>query len=154
MSIPDDMRAFNRQVVSEFRANDGEVREAGGGILEHSRLALLTTIGAKTGRPHTIPLGYVADGPDRVLLWASNMAAATDPTWYRNLCVNPHVILELKTGHGVERFEATATTAEGEERTRLFEMLKADGPHYAEHQAKVEREIPIVVCERLPRFGR
>lgn len=153
MSSPDDMRAFNRLVVSEFRANDGEVSEAGGGILKNSRLALLTTIGAKSGEPRTTPLGYVADGPDRVLLWASNIAAPTHPVWYRNLAVNPHVTLEIKTDSGVERFEATARTAEGDERARLFEVLTATGqPHFAEHEAKCERQIPIVVCERLPSF--
>jgi deazaflavin-dependent oxidoreductase (nitroreductase family) len=150
MSSPDDMRAFNRLVVREFRANDGEVTEAGGGILKNSRLALLTTIGAKSGQPRTTPLGYVADGPDRVLLWASNMAAPADPIWYRNLTVNPHVTLEIRTDEGVQRFEATATTAEGDERARLFELLKAAGPHFAEHESKCERQIPIVVCERLP----
>lgn len=154
MSIPDDMRDFNRQVVREFRANDGRVVEAGGGILKDTRLALLTTIGARSGKPYTTPLGYVPEGPDRVLLWASNMGAPYHPMWYWNLCANPHVTLELRTDNGIQRWEATATTAEGDERARLFEMLKADSPHYAEQQAKADREIPIVVCERLPSFGR
>jgi deazaflavin-dependent oxidoreductase (nitroreductase family) len=154
MPTPDDMRAFNRLVVREFRANDGAVTEAGGGILKHTRLALLTTIGARSGRPYTTPLGYVPGGPDRALLWASNMGAEYHPQWYWNLCANPHVTLELRTGQGIARWEATATTAEGAERDRLFAMLDADAAYYAEQQRKVEREIPIVVCERLPSFGR
>jgi hypothetical protein len=64
------------------------------------------------------------------------------------------VTLELRTDQGIARWEATATTAEGAERDRLFAMLDADAAYYAEQQRKVEREIPIVVCERLPSFGR
>ncbi|MFD0854419.1 nitroreductase/quinone reductase family protein, partial [Actinomadura adrarensis] len=40
---------FNKQIIEEFRANHGRV----GGMFEGARLILLTTTGARTGRPHT-----------------------------------------------------------------------------------------------------
>lgn len=62
--MPND---FNQQVIDEFRANRGRV----GGYFEGARLLLLTTTGARTGTPHTAPVGYLPDGGDRVLVIAS-----------------------------------------------------------------------------------
>ena len=42
---------FNQQIIEEFRANDGRV----GGPFEGARLLLLTTVGARSGAPHTTP---------------------------------------------------------------------------------------------------
>jgi F420H(2)-dependent quinone reductase len=48
----------NRQVIDEFRANGGTV----GGQYAGMPLLLLTTVGARSGRRHTVPLTYMADG--------------------------------------------------------------------------------------------
>lgn len=145
MSMPSNIREINRSVIEEFRANGGTVTQQG---LENTRLVLLTTTGAKTGRPHTSPLGCFKDGPGRFFVWASAMAGPTHPAWYRNLTVNPQVIIELETESGtVERFEATATTAQGAERDRLLGILKQAHPHIAAQQDRTEREIPIVAVE-------
>ena len=37
------------------------------------------------------------------------------------------------------------TTAEGEERSRLWSMMTEVWPAYDEYQAKTDREIPVVV---------
>jgi deazaflavin-dependent oxidoreductase (nitroreductase family) len=139
VSMPDDIQAFNRSVVEEFRANNGEMTND---MLRGSRLVLLTTTGAKSGRLRTTPLGYFTDGPNRVILWASNMAAPAHPAWYHNLCANPDVTVEVKTEAGVECFDGKATTAQGQEHDRLLGILNATLPHMAEHQHKTEREIP------------
>ncbi|MCM0675304.1 nitroreductase family deazaflavin-dependent oxidoreductase [Micromonospora phytophila] len=62
--MPND---FNQQIVDEFRANAGRV----GGPFEGARLILLTTTGARTGAPHTTPVGYLPDGGERILVIAS-----------------------------------------------------------------------------------
>ena len=50
----------NRQVIDEFRASGGTV----GGRFAGLPLLLLTTVGARSGRRHTVPVTYVADaGP-------------------------------------------------------------------------------------------
>jgi len=38
-----------------------------------------------------------------------------------------------------------ATTAEGEERSRLWSLMTEVWPAYDEYQAKTDREIPVVV---------
>jgi deazaflavin-dependent oxidoreductase (nitroreductase family) len=48
-----------------------------------------------------------------------------------------------------DRFRARARDAEGEERDRLWSLMNEIWPHYAEYQTKTERQIPVVVLERL-----
>jgi deazaflavin-dependent oxidoreductase (nitroreductase family) len=143
MPAPRDIQSINRPVIEEFRANNGQVTNA---RLRDIPLILLTTTGARTGRTHTTPLAYFTDGPGRIFVWASAMAAPSHPAWYRNLAANPQVTIELRTSAGiVERFDGTATTATGAERDRLFGMLSSTRPDAAAHQDQTSREIPLVV---------
>lgn len=135
MTLPSDMRAFNRQMISDFRAHDPKV--AG------RRLLLLTTTGARSGRPHTTPMTYVTDG-DRVLVIASNAGAVRHPDWYLNLVANPAVTVELHD----ETFRARAVVAEGEEYDRLWAQIVAEMPFFTDHQAQISRKIPVVILER------
>ncbi|WP_040752732.1 nitroreductase/quinone reductase family protein [Nocardia transvalensis] len=144
--MPSDIRAFNRSVVENFRDNGGQITMEG--MLRGSDLVLLTTTGARSGNPHVVPLGYLTDDADRIVLWASNMAAPSHPAWYRNLVANPQVLVERRTPEGIDRFPATAHTATGTERTRLLGLLAERYPHMAAHQEQTEREIPLVVVER------
>jgi deazaflavin-dependent oxidoreductase (nitroreductase family) len=147
MTMPSDMRAFNREVVEQFRANGGHITE---GMIKGSRLALLTTIGVRTGAERTTPLAFFEDGPDRIVLWAANNAAAKHPDWYRNLAANPAVTVELPgSGGAVDRYRALASTASGAERGRLLAALADFNQRMFDMQGKVEREIPLVVVERL-----
>jgi hypothetical protein len=61
-------------------------------------LALLTTTGAKSGKPRHTPLGYARDG-DSIVIIASNAAHERNPSWYYNLKANPEVMLTLRGGH-------------------------------------------------------
>src|SRR5579871_5931520 len=53
---------FNRNVIDEFRSNNGKV----GGQFGDAPLVLLTTTGAKSGKPHTTPVVYTRDGDNLV----------------------------------------------------------------------------------------
>ena len=103
MDMPDDMRAYNRQVIEEFRANDGIL----GPPFAGDSTLLLTTKGARTGRSHTVPIMFKEDG-DRLLVIASASGAPRHPDWYRNLVAYPEVVVE----RGADRFDAVARTAE------------------------------------------
>ena len=142
------IRALNRSVIEEFRAGNGKVTQP---RLKDAQLVLLTTTGARTGQSHTTPLAYFSDGPDRIVLWASAMAADSDPAWYHNLTANPRVTIELGTDAGaVGRFAATAATATGADRDRLLGVLAADRPEIAAHQDQTAREIPLVIVRYQP----
>src|SRR5229473_748156 len=63
--IPQDMKAFNRAIVSEWRANAGWLSRPMAG----RNLILLTTTGARSGQPRTPPaLRPAAVGARAVLL--------------------------------------------------------------------------------------
>ena len=53
------MKQFNQHLIEEFRANGGK---AVSGPFVNAPLLLLTTTGAKSGRPFTTPLVYTKDG--------------------------------------------------------------------------------------------
>ncbi|MEE1787467.1 nitroreductase/quinone reductase family protein [Streptomyces sp. SP17BM10] len=131
--------SFNQNVIDEFRANGGKV----GGPFEGGDLLLLTTTGARSGQPHTVPLGYVREEGELVVI-ASAGGAPDDPHWYRNLLANPVVRVEL----GTETFDSIAVPTEGARRERLFAAVVRIAPGYGDYQARTERELPVVVLER------
>ncbi len=136
-TIPPDMKAFNRKVIDEWRANDGKLS----GPLAKSQLILLTTIGARSGKPRTVVLGYRPHGDELVAI-ASDNGAPNDPAWYRNLLANNRTAtVEL----GPEKFEVRARTARPEERDEYAPLVD-----FLESQQKLtKREIPIVIFERI-----
>jgi deazaflavin-dependent oxidoreductase (nitroreductase family) len=125
---------LNRRIVEQYRANGGEVEGFGG----PSRMLLLTTTGAKSGRARTTPMMYRTD-EDRLVVYASNVGAEHHPAWYRNLVAHPEVTVEV----GDDRFDATAVVTGGEERERLWKLFP-----FPEHQEKTARQIPVVALER------
>lgn len=130
---------YNRQLIEEFRAN----RSNADGPFKGRPLLLLTTIGAKSGQRRTTPMMYIPDG-DCLLVIASNAGAPAHPDWYYNLVAHPHVTVEI----GPETFDATAVIVEGEERHRLWTRIVELYPFFAEHQAKVSRQIPVIALSR------
>jgi deazaflavin-dependent oxidoreductase (nitroreductase family) len=132
-----DPKEINRKVIEQFRAG-GEIEG-----MHRDRLLLLTTTGAKTGRPHTTPMMFIRDG-DRLLVIASNMGAPKHPDWYLNLVASPQVRVEAEG----ESFPAMATPAAGQDRDRLWAMLKEQYPFFADHEATAGRAIPVVALTR------
>jgi deazaflavin-dependent oxidoreductase (nitroreductase family) len=133
------MSDYNTQIIEEFRANAGKV----GGSWEGRNLLLLTTTGRNSGKQHTTPMVYTRDG-DRLLVYASKAGAPKHPDWYLNLEADPHVVVEV----GGERYAATATPLEGDERDRQFAAQAERAPTFAEYQEKTTRKIPVVALRR------
>jgi len=135
--MPPDMKAFNRKIIDEWRANGGMLS----GPLAKSQLILLTTIGARSGEPRTVVIGYRPYGDELVAI-ASDNGAPNNPAWYRNLLANNRIAtVEL----GPERFEVRARTARTDERDEYAPLVD-----YLESQQKLtKREIPIVIFERI-----
>ncbi|HEX6481052.1 MAG TPA: nitroreductase family deazaflavin-dependent oxidoreductase [Ktedonobacteraceae bacterium] len=134
-----DRNEWNRRTMEEFRANGGKV----GGMWEGRPLLLLTTTGAKSGRPRTHAMMYLRDG-DRLLVFASKGGAPTNPDWYHNLVVHPEVTVEV----GNETYPATANVLSGEERDRLYARQAQLYPQFGEYQARTTRTIPVIALER------
>jgi deazaflavin-dependent oxidoreductase (nitroreductase family) len=134
-----DQHEYNRRLIEQFRTTRGTSDWAFAG----RPLLLLTTTGARSGQPHTSPMMYIPEG-DRLLVIASNIGAPRHPDWYRNLVAHPNVTVEI----GDETFDATAVVIEGAEYQRLWAKIVEGYPFFAEHQAKTERQIPVIALER------
>jgi deazaflavin-dependent oxidoreductase (nitroreductase family) len=105
---------------------------------------LLTAVGRRTGKPRRLGLIYGRDGDDYVVV-ASKGGYPRHPYWYDNLVANPEVRVQVKD----DVFQARARTATPEERPRLWKLMTERWPAYDEYQSKTEREIPVVVLERV-----
>jgi proline iminopeptidase len=132
---------FGEAHIRRYLETDGE---EGHIWLRGAPTLLLTTTGRKTGNPTTSALIYGLDGENPVVV-ASKGGAPEHPGWYRNLAKNPEVEAQIKG----DRFRARARTVEGEERERLWRQMNEIWPDYASYQTKTEREIPVVVLERV-----
>jgi len=141
------MQDYNRKIIDEFRANEGRV----GGPFAGAPVVLVTSTGAKTGRPHTTPLVYLReeDGQggqsDRIYVFGSMGGAPKHPAWYHNLKAHPDATVEV----GTEKYPVRATIMTGAERDRLFEKQSSLRPQFAEYQQRTTRTIPVVALERV-----
>ena len=111
-----------------------------------ARLLLLTTTGARSGRPHTVPLGYLPDGGERVLVIGSAGGSPRDPAWLRNLVVTPVVTVE----DGVFTYDATARVLAGAERDAVFARAVEADPGWAEYERRSGRVLPVVALSAVP----
>lgn len=132
------LRWFLRMQVRLYRRTGGRV----GGRMGRTPVLLLTTTGRHSGQPHTVPLGYFDHNGTRFVV-ASNGGAPRHPAWYLNLTAHPEVRVEV----GPDAYPAVATTAEGEERARLWDHLMEVAPAYRRY-ARSQREIPVVMLRR------
>jgi deazaflavin-dependent oxidoreductase (nitroreductase family) len=132
---------FGQEHVERYQATDGK---EGHDWREGSTVLLLTTTGRKSGNETTTPLIYDLDGDDPVIV-ASKGGAPDHPGWYLNILHSPDVGVQIKG----EKFRAKARTTEGEERDRLWKQMNKVWSHYDEYQEQTDREIPVVVLERI-----
>ncbi len=132
---------FGEEHVRRYQETDGE---EGYIWREGSTILLLTTTGRNSGNESTTPLIFGLDGDNPVIV-ASKGGAPEHPGWYRNLSKTREVGVQIKS----DKFRARARDAQGEERDRLWTMMNGIWPHYDEYQTKTDREIPVVVLERV-----
>jgi len=136
--VANEVNDFNRQIIEEFRANDGKVA----GNFEGAPMLLLHTKGAKTGAERVNPVVYQRDG-DRYVIFGSKAGADTNPDWYHNLLAHPETSVEV----GSETVPVVARVAEGEERDRLWSRQKELMPGVGDYERKTSRPIPVIVLE-------
>jgi|SRR5579859_3552290 len=142
MSNADEYHNFNERLIADFRANQGQFTS---GPFQGAELLLLTTTGAKSGKPRTTPLAFTRDG-DRLAIVASKAGAPTNPDWYHNLLANPVATVEL----GPETFQARASVvADAQEHDRLYDQMVAERPNFDEYRKLTSRHIPVIVLERV-----
>ena len=130
------MKAFNKKLIEEFRANHGQLS----GQMAGRQLVVLTTKGAKTGEQRTVVIGY-RPHRDNLAVIASDNGAPKSPAWFHNLQADPHATVEV----GPDKYTVRARVVEDpEERAEIAKKIEYLEPQ----QARTTREIPVLVLER------
>jgi deazaflavin-dependent oxidoreductase (nitroreductase family) len=107
---------------------------------------LLTTKGAKSGQPRTLPLLYLTDG-ERLILMASNYGKTSHPAWYRNLTANPTV--EVLAGKRSGTYTASEIK-DAAERDRAWGLALDQYAGYGDYKERAgDRTIPLIRLERI-----
>jgi deazaflavin-dependent oxidoreductase (nitroreductase family) len=133
------VRVLGRLHRMVYRVSRGAI----GGRLAGNDMLLLTTTGRRSRRPRTVPLLFLRDGADLVVI-ASFGGRPHHPDWYRNLDHHPEAAVQVRG----ERFEVTARTAGPADRERLWPQVLDANSRYREYEARTGREIPVVLLSR------
>ena len=106
-------------------------------------MLLLDHVGAKSGKERTVPLVYMPEGDDFVIV-AAKGGHPKDPAWMHNLRANPDTEVQV----GTRRIPVRAREVTGDERGELWPTVVAFNPLWGRYQARTERTIPVVILER------
>lgn len=132
--------------VKRYSALHRDLYRATGGVVGRRLVAndmlLLTTRGRNTGRPHTVPLLYLREGDDLVVV-ASYGGRDRHPDWYVNLLREPTATAQIRN----RKLQVKARTADPEERALWWPRIVDAYSDYAEYQLRTDREIPVVLLE-------
>jgi len=135
-----DPKERNRLLIEEFRANRGNIT----GNFADRPVLLLTTTGAKSGRPYTTPVMFLPEG-ERLAIFATHGGSPRHPDWFHNLVANPTVTVEV----GPETYTAKAIVTSGAQRDALYARQSELFPQFGEYQERTSRVIPVVLLERI-----
>jgi deazaflavin-dependent oxidoreductase (nitroreductase family) len=106
-------------------------------------IIMLTTTGARTGQPRTLPVLALPDG-DRLIVIASNFGRPSNPSWYYNLRIHPSIMITWR-GSSIEM---RARELIGQERQRYVDLsLKAYPWWEPYHRRAAPRQIPVIMLE-------
>ena len=136
--ITPDISLIGAEHIRRYRETNGEV----GYFWNGAPCLILTTKGRRSGQVRDSALICNFDG-DNCVIVASMGGAPKHPQWYLNLTADPNVTVQVKG----KSFAATARTAEGAERDRLWQLMCEVWPNYDQYQERTTRRIPVVVLE-------
>jgi deazaflavin-dependent oxidoreductase (nitroreductase family) len=134
-----DFRLFGDEHVRQYEATSGKVGHDWNG----TSVLILHTRGRKSGETRKHPLIYGRDGDDYLIV-ASKGGAPDHPGWYKNLLAHPEVTIQVWD----QLIPVSASTANADEKRRLWPTMTAAWPAYDSYQQKTARDIPLVVLRR------
>ena len=120
-----------------------------GSFLTGLPVLTLTTTGAKSGLPRTLPLIYIRDPlqPGTFALIASNFGQRHYPGWYFNLKAHPQATCTID-GHSAAYIAHEAT---GEEYERFWQCAAETYRGYPLYKQRVTwRRVPVMVMTPAP----
>lgn len=130
------MRVGSALNVLVYRLSQGKLL---GRFPSGAPVCLLTTKGRKSGRRRTVPLLYLVDGKDFIVV-ASQTGRPEHPGWYFNLEADPSAELTI----GSRRVAVAARRVTEEEKARLWPRFVEIYPPLQDYQRRTKRQIPIM----------
>jgi len=118
-----------------FRLTGGII----GSRLVNNDMLLLTTTGAASGDPHTVPLLYLRDEDDLIII-ASYGGRPHHPDWYHNLVNDPTTSIQI----GSRRTAFVAEPMSDAEHDRWWPRIVDAYRDYAVYQSRTDRKIPVI----------
>jgi deazaflavin-dependent oxidoreductase (nitroreductase family) len=114
------------------------------GIAAGIPAVILTTTGAKSGKPRTVAV-FGIPRPDGLGLIASNWGGAKHPAWYHNLKAHPKATVSI----GGDTWQATARQATPRERDEIWAKGVELYPGWKKYEARAgERHIEAFILAR------
>ncbi|WP_054811226.1 nitroreductase family deazaflavin-dependent oxidoreductase [Nocardia arizonensis] len=141
--VPKIIKYAGRVQVWIFRRTGGRIGgrwRIGAGFRKPVATLLLEHKGRKSGRIFTVPLLYLEDGADIVVV-ASQGGLPNHPQWYHNLRADPDIHIQI----GSRRRPVRAELADATERARLWPRLVELYADFDTYQSWTEREIPVFI---------
>lgn len=127
---------MTRAHVAAYQLSRGKV----GGSYRGAPVLLLHHTGRKSGKERVIPLLYLTDGDDLVVV-GSKGGSHKHPAWFLNLREMPETTVEV----GGEKRRVRVRVATPTEREDLWPRVVDLYADYGNYQARTEREIPLAI---------
>ncbi|RVW03080.1 nitroreductase/quinone reductase family protein [Rhodococcus xishaensis] len=131
------MRWVNKFAMRRIRRSSGKFMGADA--------LILTTVGRKSGQPHSTPVSWFRGLDDGWVVVASAAGARSNPAWYHNLAAHPDQVTIEMAGQSIA---VTARELHGNERDRIWETIKATFPRFAQYEQKTDRLLPVIALAR------
>ena len=133
---------YGDEHIRKYEETDGDVGFEWGG--HGATILILTTTGRKSGKERKNALIF-QEVPGGYAIVSSKGGSPDHPDWHYNLVANPDVKVQVKG----DKFDARAHVADSEEREKIWPKMAKVWPDYNEYVKKTDRQIPIVVLERV-----
>src|SRR5690242_15938379 len=138
------MRGGLSLMVFLYRVTGGRI----GGKVQGLPVLLLTTTGRKSGKRRTVPLGYLRDGSDYVII-ASYAGLPRHPAWFFNLQSHPEATIQAMK----VQMQVRAEVANPEKKRELWARLLEAAPGYGKYEKRTSRDIPVVILHLVDERG-
>lgn len=117
-----------------------------GGRLAGQDMALLHTIGRKSGQKRIVPLVYYSIDDRGPIVLGSNNGSPKPPIWWLNLQANAKIEVQTRG----EKFWVEAEEIEPDLREQAWQKMMDQNPIIKDYPEKSGRVLPIVLLKRLP----
>ena len=112
------------------------------GLSPRQTMFNLTTTGAKTGQPRSVPVLYLREG-STFWVMASNFGGDKHPGWSYNLLANPDARVQI----GDECHDVRARLAGDDEKERLWRRLVELYPSWKQYVKWTDRDFRLFALE-------